>query len=157
MGPTPCDRLRGHPWAVLRPQRTFPHRRLSTRITLGLPGRLRGPRVQLSRDPGVVALLEVEVEWSHHSAQRQPREQAGDCYVRLLGGDHAQVGQLQRVEVVHGPLRLHERWCARRRTHPLSARGTQSAAVNSGPDAHFGPQGGDTSVGSSMRRDVVGP
>mmetsp|Transcript_96471 Transcript_96471/g.273193 ORF Transcript_96471/g.273193 Transcript_96471/m.273193 type:complete len:230 (-) Transcript_96471:121-810(-) len=100
------DDLRRHPRPVPRPHGALPHRRLPARHELPLPRGLRGPRLLLGRVRVPAPVLQGPLPGADHDPAREPREPADHADLRLLRRVHAKVQQRERVEKLHGPLRL---------------------------------------------------
>ena len=102
-------------------------------------GRLRRSRLLLRRDRDVAGCPEGSLQGANHHPEGQPRVPTDHAGVRVLRRVSQKIRERQRVEVLHGLVRLPTADRTRRRTNLLLARRTESQYRHARSHQGFGP------------------
>jgi hypothetical protein len=102
----PGDRLRRCARSISRPNGAIQNRRQLARHQLSIHGRLRRPRLLLSRDGHSASRAQGQIQGPHHNTARQPRVETDYTGVWVLRRVLEEIRQRQRLEVLYGLIRL---------------------------------------------------
>ena len=139
------------------PPRALPDRRARARHKLPLHGRLRRPGLPLGGDGDAARRAQSAAPRPGDDPARQPRVEADHAGLRLLRRVPAQVRHRQRLEALHGPLRLPAADRDGRRRHLLPPRGALPDPRHARPRPLPGQGPGGAPRGPHVRPAVVGP
>ena len=147
---------RWHPRSVLRPAPFIRIRRLSARVQLPFPRRLRGPRQAVPRDHLSASRLQNQISGELLSAPGQPRMRQHQSHLRLLRRVQATL-QHQTLEDIHRLFQLSARGGDHRREDLLLPRRSLARFAVHGADQTDHAAHGRARPGLALRSALERP